>query len=214
MTHEKAQAALEPDVEDEVVEADVIDAEVTGADATGAAVVEAGHVPTAESLGLDLPEEPEEAREVLLAAVHEARAEAGAYLDDLRRVAADFDNFRKRSLRDQQHIVDRAAERVLSAMLPILDSFDGALAIEAKTETEKNLLRGMRGTHTQLMDMLRKEGLEPIGEAGEEFDPEVHEAVTASGGDGPLVVSSVLRRGYRLRGRVLRAALVALEQGG
>ncbi|MEX0756329.1 MAG: nucleotide exchange factor GrpE, partial [Acidimicrobiia bacterium] len=108
--------------------------------------------------------------------------------------------------------VDRAAERVLSAMLPVLDSFDAALAIEARTETEEQLLRGMRSTRTQLMDVLAREGLEPIETVGMPFDPEVHEAVMTSGGDGSLVVSEELRRGYRLRGRVLRAALVALEQ--
>lgn len=167
---------------------------------------------SAEALGLDLPDDPDEARHVLLNAVHEARAEAGTYLDDLRRVAADFDNFRKRAVRDQQHIVDRAAERVLSNMLPVLDSFDAALAIEAMTETEEQLLRGMRSTHAQLMDVLAKEGLEPIQTIGEPFDPEVHEAVMTSGGNGPLIVSQELRRGYTLRGRVLRAALVALEE--
>lgn len=167
---------------------------------------------SAEGLGLDLPDDPDEAKHVLLSAVHEARAEAGTYLDDLRRVAADFDNFRKRAVRDQQHIVDRAAERVLSNMLPVLDSFDAALAIEATTETEEQLLRGMRSTHAQLMDVLAKEGLEPIQTIGEPFDPEVHEAVMTSGGNGPLIVSEELRRGYTLRGRVLRASLVALEE--
>lgn len=167
---------------------------------------------SAESLGLDLPDDPDEAKQALLTAVHEARAEAGTYLDDLRRVAADFDNFRKRAVRDQQHIVDRASERVLSNMLPVLDSFDAALAIEATTETEEQLLRGMRSTHAQLMDVLAKEGLEPIQTIGEPFDPEVHEAVMTSGGNGPLIVSQELRRGYTLRGRVLRASLVALEE--
>lgn len=167
---------------------------------------------SADALGIDLPDDPDEAIQMLLTAVHDARAEAGTYLDDLRRVAADFDNFRKRAVRDQQTIVDRAAERVLSAMLPVLDSFDAALAIDATTETEQQLLRGMRSTHVQLMDVLAKEGLEPIPTIGEPFDPEVHEAVMTSGGDGRLIVAQELRRGYRLRGRVLRAALVALEQ--
>lgn len=192
----------------------------TGTDGTEAATdategngaTAAPPVLSADSLGLDLPDDPEEAVQRLLAEVHEARAEASRYLDDLRRVAADFDNFRKRALRDQQHIVDRAAERVLAAMLPVLDSFDAALAIEPSTETEEKLLRGMRGTHAQLMDVLAKEGMEPIPALGERFDPEVHEAVMSSGGDGPLVVSQELRRGYRLGGRVLRAALVALTE--
>ena len=167
---------------------------------------------TADAMGLDLPDDKGEAIKMLLAELHETRSEATTYLDDLRRVAADFDNFRKRAMRDQQLIVDRAAERVLSAMLPVLDSFDAALAIEPNTETEEKLLGGMRGTHAQLMDVLAKEGLEPIASIGEPFNPEVHEAVMTSGGDGTLIVAQELRRGYRLRGRVLRAALVALEQ--
>ena len=183
-----------------------------GVEDHGGAAGAAPPVLSADALGLDLPEEPADAVQALLGAVHDARAEAGTYLDDLRRVAADFDNYRKRAVRDQQAIVDRAAERVLSAMLPVLDSFDAALAIEPTTETEEQLLRGMRGTHSQLMDVLGREGLEPIAAVGERFDPEVHEAVMTSGGDGPLVVAHELRRGYRLRGRVLRAALVALEE--
>ncbi|MEX1004847.1 MAG: nucleotide exchange factor GrpE [Acidimicrobiia bacterium] len=185
-----------------------VDAEVVD---DGGAATAAPPVLSADALGLELPEDADEAVQVLLGAVHDARTEAGTYLDDLRRVAADFDNFRKRAIRDQQTIVDRAAERVLSAMLPVLDSFDAALAIEPSTETEHQLLRGMRSTHGQLMDVLGREGLEAIPAVGEAFDPEVHEAVMTSGGDGPLVVANELRRGYRLRGRVLRAALVALE---
>lgn len=167
---------------------------------------------SADTLGIDLPDDPRAAIPVLLEAVHDARAEAGTYLDDLRRVAADFDNFSKRAMRDQHTIVERAAERVLAAMLPVLDSFDAALAIEPTTESEEKLLGGMRSTRAQLIDVLAKEGLEPVATLGEPFDPEVHEAVITSGGDGALVVSDELRRGYRLRGRVLRAALVALEQ--
>src|SRR5690606_40091623 len=91
-----------------------------------------------------------------------ARIEAMSYLDDLRRVAADFENCRQRATREQQTTVERAAERVLQAMLPVLDSFDAALNIEAHSESEEKLLGGMRGLHAQLMDVLAKEGLEQI----------------------------------------------------
>jgi molecular chaperone GrpE len=163
------------------------------------------------SLGLDLPADPGEARDVLLRELATAREEATSYLDDLRRVAADFDNFRKRSMREQQITVERASERVLGALLPVLDSFDAAIQVDAGTVTVENLLGGVRSTHNLLMDILAKEGLEPIPTFEEPFDPEFHEAVVTSG-DGPrLVVSDELRRGYRLRGKVIRAALVGLE---
>lgn len=163
------------------------------------------------TLGLDLPTDPEEARDLLLRELATAREEASSYLDDLRRVAADFDNFRKRSMRDQQVTVERASERVLGALLPVLDSFDAAIQVDAGTASVENLLGGVRSTHNLLLDILAKEGLEPIPTFEEPFDPEIHEAVVTSG-DGPrLVVSDELRRGYRLRGKVIRAALVGLE---
>ncbi len=166
--------------------------------------------PTPESLGVELPEDRDEAIGVLTAHLADARSDAETHLDDLRRVAAEFDNFRKRSMRDRELMISSAGERVVRAMLPVLDSFDAALAIEPSTETEKKMLGGMRSTHDQLMDVLGKEGLTPIEAAGARFDPELHEAVMSSG-DGDLVVAQVLRRGYLLGNRVLRAALVALE---
>lgn len=175
-----------------------------------------GDRPDPSELGLELPAEPEEAIDLLLREVATARADAQSYLDDLRRVAADFDNFRKRATREQQQTIDRAAERVVRELLPVLDSFDAALSIEPSTETEEKLLGGMRSTHAQLMDALAKEGLEPIPTWDEPFDPELHEAVmTVGDGSGRLVVHEELRRGYRLRGRLLRAALVSLthEEG-
>lgn len=176
-------------------------------------VVGAGDTPPPDpaALGLSLPDDPAEAQTMLLRALDEARNDASSYLDDLRRVAADFENYRKRTTREQQQIVERASERVVKAMLPVLDSLDAALAIEATTETEEKLLGGMRGTQAQLLDVLVKEGLEVIHAAGEVFDPELHEAVMSSGEGDRLVVSQELRRGYRLHGRVIRASLVALE---
>ncbi len=188
-------------------------AEVTEAAETEE-VVEAevvAEVPDPASLGLELPADPEEAIALLLRELRDAREEATSYLDDLRRVAADFDNFRKRALREQAQIVERAAERLIVDLLPVLDSFDAALAIEPQTETEEKVLAGMRSTHTQFLDVLSKHGLEVIPTWGEPFDPEIHEAVNSPGpGEGRLMVTEELRRGYRLRGRVIRAALVAV----
>jgi hypothetical protein len=114
--------------------------------------------PDVAALGIDLPADKDEAIRVLLEELHSARGEASSYLDDLRRVAADFDNFRKRATREQQVTVERASERVLAAMLPVLDSFDAALQISPTTETEEKLLGGMRSTHAQLMDASPRKG--------------------------------------------------------
>ena len=161
--------------------------------------------------GIDLPEDREEAIRYLISLLAESQEEATSYLDDLRRVAADFDNFRKRALREQSATLDRAAERVVRELLPVLDSFDGALAVEPVTDGERRLLSGMIGTREQLLKALEREGLEVIPTIGEPFDPEIHEPVGAPEGTGPFVVSEELRRGYRLGGKVMRAALVVLE---
>ncbi|MGH8925249.1 MAG: nucleotide exchange factor GrpE [Acidimicrobiia bacterium] len=166
---------------------------------------------TAESLGLDLSDDPAEAIEQLVEALAGARKEADSYLDDLRRVAADFDNYRKRSQREARGVVDRASERVVSSLLPVLDSLDAALAVETNSETEEKLKSGVRSTRDQLLDVLAKEGLEPIATFDEPFDPSLHEAVTTSGeGSGELIVTDEFRRGYRLKDWVLRASLVGV----
>lgn len=165
-----------------------------------------------EAPDVDLPEDPAEAVPALLSALGTAQAEAAGYLEALQRVAAEYDNFRKRSARERDEIVERASQRLIERLLPTLDSFDAAFAYEAQTETEVNLLAGMRDTHRLLMEALAVEGFEPIAANGVPFDPAVHEAVTGPGGEGEgeLVVKE-MRRGYTLNGRVVRAALVAVE---
>jgi len=166
---------------------------------------------TAESLGLDLPEDPAEALQVVLESLAETRLDADRYLDDLRRVAADFENYRKRTQREMAAMVERASERVVKQLLPVLDSFEAALSVEPKTESEEKLLVGIRNTYDLLLDVLVKEGLEPIETWNEPFDPTIHEAVVTSGeGEGTLRVTQDFRRGYKLHGKVLRAALVGV----
>jgi molecular chaperone GrpE len=168
-------------------------------------------VPTAHDLGIELPEEPDEAITMLLGLVAESRDEATSYLDDLKRVAADFDNFRKRTMREQSVVLDRAAERVIQKLLPALDSFDAALSIKVESDAGKQLMAGMERTREQLLNALAEEGLTVVPTVGEKFDPEVHEPVGAPTGNGQPVVDEELRRGYVLNERLVRAALVTLE---
>ena len=167
--------------------------------------------PDPHALGLELPEDEGEAIALLLSEVATARGDATSYLDDLKRVAADFDNYRKRSLRDQAVMHERATEKVVASLLPVLDTFDAALATEANTEVEQQLYSGMINTREQLLNTLQAAGLEVIPTFGEPFNPEIHEPAGAPAGSGQLVVGQELRRGYRLNGKVIRAALVVLE---
>jgi molecular chaperone GrpE len=157
-------------------------------------------------IDIELPEDPDRAIEFLTEELGQARQSAESYLDDLRRVAADFENFRKRAVRDRDEIVERASQRLVASLLPVLDSFDAAVAADQDQGPER-VMAGMRSIQQQFMAVLQAEGLEPIQAVGRPFDPEQHEAV-AGGGDGHLVVTSEARRGYTLKGRVLRPALV------
>ncbi len=195
--------------DEEIVAAEIVDeaAPADPGEPSGGEADRMSHSPA--TLGLDLPEDHDEAIEVLLHAVATARDAAGSHLDDLQRLAAEYENFRKRVQRDREELVRRSSQRIVESLLPVLDSFDQAFAHDAQTPGEENLLAGVRGTFHQLMDVLGREGLEMVPGAGEPFDPNVHEAVSG-GGDGELIVAQELRRGYTLGGRVIRPALVAV----
>jgi molecular chaperone GrpE len=170
---------------------------------------------SAIELGLELPDDPAEAAALLLRALLESRREAGEYLEVMQRVAADFENYRKRVERDHTENIRRASQRLVERLLPALDSFDAALAYEAQSPAQEKILAGMRGTHSQLMEILAAEGLTAIPAAGKAFDPAVHEAVGGPDGEGhgPLVVAQELRRGYVMTDRVVRPSLVVVEHG-
>jgi len=163
-------------------------------------------------LELDLPEDPAEAVPVLMEALIGTREAASTYLDAMQRIAAEFDNFRKRAARERDEIVVRGSQRLIERLLPALDSFVAALAYEPQTEGEQRLLSGMADTHRLLMEALANEGFAPIEADDVPFDPAIHEAVSGpqGEGDGDLLVTE-LRRGYTLEGRVIRAALVAVR---
>ena len=171
--------------------------------------VEAAAVePTADRLGLTLPDDPHEAQMILMRELLETRVEAGELLANLHRVAAEFDNYRKRTERDQIDNIQRAGQRVIEALLPSLDGLDAALAIEAATETESRMLEGMRGTQSLMLDALARDGFAPIVAIGAPFDPALHEAVSVIPGEGEQVVQEELRKGYVMRGRLIRPSLV------
>ena len=129
------------------------------------------------------------------------------YLDTLRRLQADFDNYRKRTLKQQTDMLERAAQHIVEKLLPVLDA--GDLAVAHGSEAVAPVV-GL------LVDTLQKEGLETIAPPpGEPFDPTVHEAVAHepapdAGAVGPEVLT-VLRSGYRWRGNLLRPAMVTVR---
>jgi molecular chaperone GrpE len=164
--------------------------------------------PVPGDLGLRLPDDPHEATQILMRELVETRQESGELLENLQRLAAEFDNFRKRVERDQSENVQRASQRVIESILPTLDSLDAAMAIEVSSEPEQKMLLGLQSTEALLLEALGNEGFAPIAAKNEPFDPAVHEAVSVIPGEGDQVVQEELRKGYTMRGRVIRPALV------
>jgi molecular chaperone GrpE len=141
--------------------------------------------------------------------LEELERERDEYLDDLKRLAADFDNYRKRAVRDQEALVARAHERLVKELLPVLDDLERALEAAAKHE-EARLEEGVRLIQRQLAESLSREGLVEI-ETNGRFDPHVHEALLTQPSEAEEgSVIEVLQKGYRLGDRVLRPARVVV----
>jgi molecular chaperone GrpE len=139
-----------------------------------------------------------------------AARERDEYLDHLRRLKAEFENYRKRVQRDHEELRLRAAETVVESLLPVMDNMSRALEAGARHE-EGQLLAGLELVSGQLRGTLEGHGLEEIPvESGVLFDPTVHEAIMAqpSSDHSEGTVTQVLERGYLLHGRLLRPAKV------
>jgi molecular chaperone GrpE len=142
----------------------------------------------------------------------EAEERRDEYLAGWQRTQADFDNYRKRALRQQQEFAARGAERLLAKLLPVLDDLERALAAAADHE-EAKVIEGVEMTKSALAAALASEGLVEI-EAEGAFDPHVHEALLAQPVEGVASGSivQVVQRGYRLGDVVLRPARVVVAE--
>ena len=141
--------------------------------------------------------------------LEEAERERDEYLNDLKRLVAEFDNYRKRAARDRGDLVARASERLVKELLPVLDDLERALEAAAEHE-EAKLEEGVRLVHRELVDALAHEGLVEIDADGS-FDPHVHEALLSQPSEAEEgSVIEVLQKGYRLGDRVLRPARVVV----
>ena len=143
----------------------------------------------------------------------EQQQEAPAEVDDrLLRLAAEFDNYKKRTVRERQEYVALANERLVKELLPVLDDLERALQAAAEHE-EAQLEDGVRLVHRSLAQLLEREGVEEIDASGV-FDPHVHEAMLAQpsaeaeSGD----VLDVIQKGYKIGGRVVRPARVIVAE--
>lgn len=130
------------------------------------------------------------------------------------RLQADFENSRRRARLDFEAAQKYRAQSLISDLLPVLDNFERALNVETDNEQTKSLLQGMEMIHRTLLDALKKEGVEPIESQGKEFDPHFHQAVMQveeEGVDSNIVVEE-FQKGYVLKDRVIRPAMVKVNQ--
>ena len=136
------------------------------------------------------------------------RSERASYLDRLARLQAEFDNFRKRNVKEQQEFRDYALTEALKLLLPILDSLDRA--IKTNAASVEDFHSGIELIDKQFHDVLTKLGVEPLQAEGEAFDPNLHQAVqmvdTDTVEDNHVI--DELQRGYRIKDRLLRPAMV------
>jgi len=139
-----------------------------------------------------------------------AERERDELRDRLLRTAAEFDNYRKRTDRERRELIEAAAANLIEDLLPILDDLERALETPADDPAAGAYRRGVELIHRQLLDVLRRRGVEPIETLGHDFDPAWHEAL----GRVPLgdrrdgEITAEIRRGYRIGSRLLRPAQV------
>jgi molecular chaperone GrpE len=162
----------------------------------------------------DVDATEEQSSEEAMADLVAARAEAEGYLDDLRRLQAEFDNYRKRTMREQTARIASASQSLVSRLLPVLDNFELAVSHAEQSRDFDRMLKGVEMVFGELQDLLAGEGLVGIEAEGKPFDPERHEAVVAVEEEGVEAgtVIDVIRKGYEFNGRVLRPAMVKVAR--
>ncbi|MGA0122686.1 MAG: nucleotide exchange factor GrpE [Gaiellales bacterium] len=162
--------------------------------------------------GGEAPAAPDDAIEDL-DPLARAERERDEHLDTLRRVAADFDNYKTRVAREHEELRERAAERLLRDLLPVFDDLERALAA-FETADKEAIADGVALVHRALWTLLEREGVAELDPAGEAFDPHRHEALLSQPSDQPEgTVIEVIQKGFLLGERVLRPARVVVSGG-
>lgn len=141
--------------------------------------------------------------------IEELTEQLSAEKDKYLRVAAEYDNFRRRSLKDKEDAADKAKSAVIIEFLGVIDNFERALASESADESFR---KGVEMIYNQYVEILKKQGVEEIEAMDKPFDPNIHSAVTQVTDEnlGENVVCQVFQKGYIMNGKVIRHAMVAV----
>jgi molecular chaperone GrpE len=138
------------------------------------------------------------------------KAVAAEYLRRLQQLQAEYDNFRKRTQREKEDLAKYATEKLITELLPVLDNFERGITASKKTQDFDSLIKGVEMVQRQMNSALEKEGLTPINAAGQEFDPNKHEAVMHVDSDEHTsnTVVDELQKGYYLKDKIIRPSMV------
>ncbi len=131
------------------------------------------------------------------------------------RSQADFDNFRRRSRQEKEEFAKYASQKLIEALLPIVDNFERAMAATHQQQEFEALVKGVSMIHRQLEQLLEKEGLKPIEAIGQPFNPEFHQAVmqvASEDGIASGVIVEQLQKGYILKDKVIRPSMVKVTE--
>lgn len=130
------------------------------------------------------------------------------------RLQADFDNFRRRSRIELEASAKYRAQNIITDLLPAIDNFERALKMDVDNEQAKSLKQGVEMVYRSLLDALKNEGVEVIEAVGKEFDPHLHQAVMQAEDEnyGPNIVVEEFQKGYMLKDRIIRPAMVKVNQ--
>jgi len=140
--------------------------------------------------------------------------EAKEYLDYLKRLKAEFENYKKRVLKEREEVRKLANENLIRQFLPIMDDLERAINSAKETRSINSLIEGIVMILNQLKEILKKQGVEEIEAKGREFDPYLHEAVLELRSDEypDNFVVEEMRKGYKLNNRILRPAMVKVNK--
>lgn len=152
------------------------------------------------------------------AEIESLRAEKASLFERLARAQADFQNTRRRIEQDFESRIQYANSELLRSLLPVIDNFERALAVDPANTSSQAVLEGLQVVHDQFLDLLKKNQLQQVApEAGTPFDPNLHEALMQRADprhvDQPLVLET-FQKGYTLHGRRLRPAQVVVSSAG
>ena len=163
---------------------------------------------TEETAETEAAEQAEATIEQWQAALETAVAQRDEYLDSLRRTQADFQNFKRRNQTARADGYEDGVCETIAAMLPAIDNLERAIDAAEKAGQDDGVVDGVKLTYSAMLESLKRFGFEEVPALGEEFDPELHNAVMREAGDEPGKILEVFQKGYRVKDKIIRYAMV------